>query len=89
MAVDVNISGVFRAGIPKPLFKLPAGVRMLYGSIKASRQSNDCTCAAQANEIPAIRPEIATARIQAFNPASIANNEPLRGDRQHAIGPTV
>lgn len=27
MAVDVNISGVFRAGIPKPLFKLPAGVR--------------------------------------------------------------
>ena len=34
MAVDVNISGVFRAGIPKPLFKPPAGVRMLYGSIK-------------------------------------------------------
>jgi len=26
MAVDVETSGVFRAGIPKPLFKLPAGV---------------------------------------------------------------
>ena len=29
MAVDVNISGVFRAGIPKPLFKLPAGARFV------------------------------------------------------------
>jgi hypothetical protein len=35
---------------------------------QASRQRNDCTCAAQANEIPAIRAEIATAGIQAFNP---------------------
>ena len=26
MAVDVDTSGIFRAGIPKPLFKLPAGV---------------------------------------------------------------
>src|ERR1700719_1700412 len=62
---------------------------VLYGSIKASRQSNDCTCAAQANEIPAIRAANATAGIQAFNPASVANNEPLRGDRQDAVGPTV
>jgi hypothetical protein len=62
---------------------------VLYGSIKASRQSNDCMCAAQANEIPAIRAENATAGIQAFNPASVANNEPLRRDRQDAVGPTV
>src|ERR1700739_945647 len=62
---------------------------VLYGSIKASRQSNDCTCAAQANEIPAIRAENATAGIQAFNRASVANNEPLRGDRQDPIRPTV
>jgi eukaryotic-like serine/threonine-protein kinase len=27
MAVDVNISGVFQAGVPKPLFKVPAGLR--------------------------------------------------------------
>jgi hypothetical protein len=26
MAVDVNTSGVFQAGVPKPLFKVPAGV---------------------------------------------------------------
>src|ERR1700722_13372879 len=62
---------------------------VLDGSIKASRQSNDCACAAQANEISAIRTENATAGIQAFNPASVANNEPLRGDRQDAVGPTV
>src|ERR1700722_17301393 len=62
---------------------------VLYGSIKASRQSNDCTCAAQANEIPAIRAENAAAGIQAFNPASVANNEPLRRDRQDAVSPTV
>src|SRR5580704_16483304 len=62
---------------------------VLYRSIKAGRQSNDCTCAAQANKIPAIRAENATARIQAFNPASVANNEPLRGDSEDAVGPTV
>src|ERR1700722_16375475 len=61
----------------------------LYGSIKPSRQSNDCACAAQANEIPAIRAENATAGIQAFNPASVANNVSLRGDRQDAVGPTI
>ncbi len=33
MAVDVNISGVFRAGIPKPLFKLP-GWRALRGTFR-------------------------------------------------------
>src|SRR5580658_5306018 len=63
--------------------------QVLYGSIKASRQSNDRTCTAQANEIPAIRAENATAGIQAFNPATVANNEPLRGDRQDAVGPAV
>ena len=26
MAVDVNTSGVFQAGVPKPLFKVPTGV---------------------------------------------------------------
>src|SRR5580704_15427989 len=49
---------------------------VLYGSIKASRQSNDCPCAAQANEIPAILAENATAGIQSFNPASVANSNP-------------
>src|SRR5580704_17872665 len=62
---------------------------VLYRRIKAGRQSNDCTCAARANEIPAIRAENAPAGIQAFNPASVANNEPLRGDRKDAVGPTI
>src|SRR5580700_2316457 len=62
---------------------------VLHGGIKAGRQSNDCTCAAQANEVPSIRAENTTAGIQAFKPASVANNEPLRGDRQDAVGPTV
>src|ERR1700722_10675844 len=62
---------------------------VLYRSIKPSRQSNDCTCAARANEIPPIRAENAPAGIQTFNPASVANNEPLRGDRKDAVGPTV
>lgn len=26
MAVEVNTSGVFQAGIPKPLFKVPSGL---------------------------------------------------------------
>src|ERR1700722_16951638 len=62
---------------------------VLYGGIKAGRKSNDCARGAQPNEIPAIRAENATARIQAFNPASVANNEALRGDREDAVGPTV
>src|SRR3984957_13182288 len=62
---------------------------VLYRSIKPSRESNDCTCAARSNEIPPIRAENAPAGIQAFNPASVANNEPLRGDRKDAVGPTV
>ena len=67
----------------------PGRQQMLYGSIKTRRQGDDCTFAAQADEIPAIRAKIATAGIKAFNPASVANNEPLRGDRQDPIGPTV
>src|SRR5579863_2355237 len=63
--------------------------QVLYSRIKAGRQSNDGTCAAQADEIAAIRAEIATAGIQTFNPASVANHQPLRGDRQYTIGPTV
>jgi hypothetical protein len=54
---------------------------MLRGSIEADRQGDDCAFAAQADEIPAIGAEIATAGIQAFNATSIANDAPMRGNR--------
>jgi hypothetical protein len=54
---------------------------MLYCTLKTSRQGDDGACAAQADEILAIRAEIATAGIQAFNPAGIPHNSPIRGDR--------
>jgi hypothetical protein len=46
-------------------------------------------CAAQAEEIPPIRAEIATARIQTLNPAGVANDPAIRGDRQDTIGPAI
>jgi len=52
---------------------------MLQGSIEAGRQGDDCAFAAQADEIPAIGAEIATAGIQAFKAASIANDAPMGG----------
>jgi hypothetical protein len=42
---------------------------MLQGSIEAARQGDAGALAAQADEIPAIGAEIATAGIQAFNAA--------------------
>ena len=46
-------------------------------------------CAAQADEIPPARAEIATAGIQPLNPAGVANDPAIRGDRQDPIGPAV
>jgi hypothetical protein len=51
---------------------------MLYNGIKAGRQGDDCAFAARADEIPAIRAEIATTGIQAFNPAGTSVDSRFR-----------
>ena len=55
--------------------------QMLSWSIKTGRERDDGAFASQPDEITAIRAEISTARIQAFNPASVTNNSPIHGDR--------
>src|SRR5580693_6468163 len=54
---------------------------ILWSCIKIGRQRDDCAGAAQTDEIPSIRAEYTTARIQAFNPAGVPNNAPIRRDR--------
>jgi hypothetical protein len=67
----------------------PRRQEILSGRVKHDREGHDCVCAAQADEIPPIRAEIATARVQTLNPACVANDPSIRGDRQDPIGPAV
>ena len=59
----------------------PRRQQMLSWSIKAGRERDDCTFAAQPDEITPVGAEIAAAGIQAFNPASVTNDSPIHGDR--------